>query len=197
MKERIFEATTSPASASRSDRARPHPPDTGHVKPLGDLCLEIAEFAKDRDYRTLDYLMRMAAAEAYDQTPASLYPSPPDKTQLVGMWDWDVSNNRAYIDPPGARLFDVDPKASVTGLPLEDYIQAIHPDDVASFSNAVYFTAREGGCFKSTYRIVNQGRIIWVYAKGSCFVGPGKIPVRFPGALFDITAAMEDEAAAS
>ena len=170
------------------------PPDTGIAKPLGDLCLEIAEFAKDRDYRTLDYLMRMAAAEAYDQTSEPLRTSCPGKGELVGMWDWDVTNNKTYVDPPAARLFDVNPKASVTGLPLEDYIKAIHPDDVAAFSAAVYQAAHDGGCFKSTYRIINNGHIIWVYAKGSCFVGPGKIAVRFPGALFDITAVMTDGA---
>lgn len=42
------------------------------AKPLGDLCLEIAEFAKDRDYPTLDYLMRMAAEEAYSLTSEPL-----------------------------------------------------------------------------------------------------------------------------
>lgn len=192
MKKHIFEATPA-APDSRSYATRSRPPDPNNAKPLGDLCLEIAEFAKDRDYRTLDYLMRMAATEAYDQTPAPLYSPPPHNGQIVGMWDWDVSNNKTYVDPPGARLFDVNPEASVTGLPLEDYIKAIHPDDVASFSNAVYQAAREGGCFKSTYRVVSRGRIIWVYAKGSCFVGPGKVPVRFPGALFDITSAMTGE----
>jgi PAS domain-containing protein len=159
-------------------------------KTVGDLCLEIAEFAKDRDYRTLDYLMRMAATEAYDQTSDPLCVDYSGTGELVGLWDWDVSQNLAYVDPPAAKLFDVSPKASVTGLPLESYIKAIHPDDVAGFSAAVYSAAREGGCFKSTYRVVNEDRITWVFAKGSCFVGPGNVPVRFPGAIFDITKAM-------
>jgi len=164
--------------------------ESGKGKPLGDLCLEIAEFAKDRDHRTLDYLMRLAAEEAYDQTSDLFGIANPGKGELVGFWEWDVSHNKAYVDPPGAALFNVNPKASVTGLPLEEFIKSIHPEDAASFSNAIYQTARDGGCFKTTCRIVNNGRIVWVYTKGSCFVGPGKTPVRFPGALFDITASM-------
>ena len=156
-------------------------------KPLGDLCLEIAEFAKDRDYRTLDYLMRMAAAEAYEETCDTLLTG---KSELTGMWDWDVTNNLAYVDPPGARLFDLDPKTSARGRPLEDYIKAIHPDDMKPFSEKVHRVAREGGCFEATYRVINNSRIIWVYARGSCFMGSGKVPVRFPGALFDVTASM-------
>ena len=193
---KILSKTSYHPSHSVSPVVRPRPPDTRRGKPLGDLCLEIAEFAKDRDYRTLDYLMRMAAAEAYDRTSEPLTTQCPGKGELVGMWDWDVTNDKAYVDPPAARLFDVNPKASVTGLPLEDYMKAIHPHDVTSFSASVCRAAREGGRFKSTYRVVNQGRIVWVYAEGSCFVGPGKVPVWFPGALFDITAAMTGEAAA-
>lgn len=188
MKKFLSEATfLDPHYLSHSAQTRQSGTEKG--KPLGDLCLEIAEFAKDRDYRTLDYLMRMAATEAYDQTSDLLYPLPA-KDELIGMWDWDVTHNLAYVDPPTAKLFDVNPDASVTGLPLEDYIKAIHPDDVTSFSKSLYRATSEGGCFSASYRVINHGRIVWVHAKGSCFIGPGKIPVRFPGALFDITASM-------
>lgn len=168
--------------------------EINHAKSVGDLCLEIAEFAKDRDYRTLDFLMRMAAEEAYDQISETLPSFGPSKGELIGMWDWDVSNNVTYVDPPAAKLFDVNPKASTRGLPLGDYIKAIHPDDVKPFTDSVYAIASTGGCFHSTYRVINNGRIIWVYAKGSCFIGPGKTPMRFPGALFDVTASMTDQA---
>lgn len=187
MKKHISEATF---HTPHFPQIRPRPPHNHKPKPLGDLCLEIAQFAKDRDYRTLDYLMRMAAAEAYDQTSDPLNADMSGQGELIGMWDWDVTNNKAYVDPPAARLFDVNAKASVTGLPLEEYIKAIHPEDVASFKSGVYQIAHDGGCFKSTYRVINNGRVIWVYARGSCFVGPGKMPVRFPGALFDITPSM-------
>jgi PAS domain-containing protein len=162
--------------------------ESKRTKPLGDLCLEIAEFAKDRDYRTLDHLLRMAAAEAYEQTSSALPLS--GKNELIGFWEWDVSNNLTYVDPPAARMFDINPKASVRGLPVEAYIKAIHPDDVASFTRELYRVVKEGGCYKATYRVISNGTVSWIFAKGSCFVGPGKVPVRFPGALFDVTASM-------
>lgn len=160
-------------------------------KPLGDLCLEIAEFAKDRDYRTLDYLMRMAAAEAYDRSSDTLLMNDLDKAELIGFWEWDVSTNLAYADPSTAKLFDVDPKISARGIPVEDYFDAIHPDDVKCLTEALYRATKEGGCFNTTYRIINNDRLVWVYARGSCFVDREKTPVRFPGALFDITASMK------
>lgn len=175
---------------SISNLASTHQFEGNHAKPLGDLCLEIAEFAKDRDYRTLDYLLRMAAEEAYDQTSETLPSHRSGKNELIGLWDWDVTQNLAYVDPPAAQLFDVNSKDSVRGLPVETYIAAIHPDDVQSFAKELHRVATEGGCLKATYRIVNNNRVTWVYARGSCFVGTGKLPVRFPGALFDVTAAM-------
>lgn len=179
-----------PLSFIDSTRQPTSPPRQKKSKPVGDICLEIAEFAKDRDRRTLDFLLRMAAEEAYDHSSDMLYAHSIGKNELIGMWDWDVSHNLAYVDAPAAKLFDVSSSASVRGLPVEDYIKAIHPDDVKPFSDALYRTAREGGCFETTYRVINHGRIVWVFARGSCFVGPGKIPVRFPGALFDITDSM-------
>jgi PAS domain-containing protein len=159
-------------------------------KPVGDLCLEIAEFAKSRDYRTLDYLLRMAAVEAYDQTSDPLHSDHPGNNELIGFWDWDVSHNLAYVDPPAAKLFDVRSRASTKGLPLEEYIKAIHPDDVERFTQTLYRVATEGGHLNITYRVINNDSIVWLYAKGSCFIDPGKTPVRFPGALFDITESM-------
>jgi PAS domain-containing protein len=124
-------------------------------KPIGDLCLEIAEFAKERDYRTLDYLLKMAATEAYETSEVMSFDQP-GHSEMVGLWDWDVSNNLAYVDAPSAKLFNVAPKASSRGLPLESYLEAIHPDDVKSFSDAVYRVASEGGCLETIYRIISS-----------------------------------------
>lgn len=167
-----------------------HLPYNKKRRPLGDLCLEIAEFAKDRDYRTLDFLLRMAAAEAYDQTSETL-PSPlPGNNELVGLWDWDVAHNLAYVDPVAADLFDVGRKGANKGLPVQEYMKAMHPEDVTSFNNTVFQVANEGGLFDTTYRVINHGRIVWIHARGSCFRNSGKIPSRFSGALFNVTAAM-------
>lgn len=74
-------------------------------KPVGDICLDVAKFAGDRDCRTLEYLMKVAAAEAYECLDAPIDTS--FQVKSFGMWDWDVSSNLAYVDPTTAGLFGI------------------------------------------------------------------------------------------
>lgn len=153
-------------------------------RPVGDICLDIAKFAQDRDFRTLEYLMKLAAAEAYECLDEPVDPS----TQLksFGMWDWDVSSNLVYADTTTARLFGVDPERSRNGLDLRNFETNIYSEDLPEYSRALHAAATRGGEFETRYRIISNGKLVWVYAKGSCLLSKGNIPTRFPGALIEV-----------
>ncbi|WEF52745.1 PAS domain-containing protein [[Pseudomonas] carboxydohydrogena] len=150
-------------------------------KPVGDLCLDIAKFAEDRDCRMLEYLMKLAATEAYECLDAPIEPHTQMKS--FGVWDWDISSNLVYADAATARLFSVDPEKSKKGLDLRYFEASIHPDDMPKYSSALLAAATNGGDFEARYRLIVNGRLEWISAKGFCFLSKGKTPTRFPGVL--------------
>jgi PAS domain-containing protein len=162
-------------------------------RPLGDVCLDIASFAQQRKHEFLSYILRLAAAEAYKSTAEEdvfELPMPrrlAAKQLIVGIWDWDISNDRNYLDAGGAEFLNVDPVRAARGMPNMNYLSAIHPDDVAHVQAALAQSMRRGGTFECEYRLIRNDRISWILARGSCTLDRDGRPVRLPGAMVDIT----------
>jgi len=159
-------------------------------RPVGDICLDIAKFAGDRDCRTLEYLLKLAAAEAYECLDEPI--DPPAQLSSFGMWDWDVTSNLVYADATTAKLFGVDPQQCTEGLDLRNFVTNIHPYDVPELSSSLYAAATGGGYFEARYRLTTNGKLAWVYAKGSCLMSKGNVPTRFPGTLIEISDSMAE-----
>lgn len=153
-------------------------------KPVGDVCLGIAKFAEDRDCRTLQYLMRLAATEAYECLDEPI--DVPAQMQSFGVWEWDVSTNLLYADATTGMLFGIDPKKSQKGLDLSHFEARIHPNDLPKFSSAILAAATKGGAIEVRYRVIASGNAVWVHAKGSCFLSKDKPPTRYLGAVMPI-----------
>jgi len=107
----------------------------------------------------------------------------------IGTWDWDVPAGRVVADERFARLYDVDPAKAASGLPLTDFLAAIHPDDAPAVLARINLALEDCGSFNAEYRLVQRdGTVRWVSAQGRCVAGPDGHPLRFPGVTFDITA---------
>ncbi|MBC7578695.1 MAG: PAS domain-containing protein [Tardiphaga sp.] len=162
-------------------------------RPLADVCLDIASFAQERKHEFLSYILRLAAAEAYKSTAEEdAFELPRSKRLasqelIAGIWDWDIINDRSYLDPVSAGFFDVDPDSAACGLPNMAYLSAIHPDDVATVEAAITQAMRHGGLYEAEYRLIKNDRLTWVYARGSCTLDRSGQPVRMVGAVIDIT----------
>jgi PAS domain-containing protein len=162
-------------------------------RPLGDVCLDIASFAQERKHEFLSYILRLAAAEAYKSTAEEDAFELPMKRKLaareliVGIWDWDISNDRNYLDTNAAQFFNVDPVRAAGGLPNMNYLDVIHPEDIAKVNAAIAQSTRIGGIFECEYRLIKNDRIKWVMARGNCTLDKYGRPVRLPGAIVDIT----------
>ena len=139
---------------------------------LEALCIEIARAAEDQDQQLLGHLLRVAALEAAEravtfeafQLPISKFAKGADR--IIGMWDWDVTNNLNYLDPRCAEYFNVDPALAEKGLPNETYGQAVHPDDIDCNIDALNLAIKRGGIYVSEYRVVQTNRVRWVHARG-------------------------------
>lgn len=109
-------------------------------------------------------------------------------TGVAGSWDWDVRNDRLYLDESMAALYGIDPIAAAQGLPTNFFFKCIHPRDVNRLRIAVAGVLHGAELFLKTYRIIAaDGLVRWVEAHGRCHFGSDEQPERFTGILVDVT----------
>jgi PAS domain S-box-containing protein len=110
-------------------------------------------------------------------------------TDLVGTWDWDVVNDKVTADDQFAALFNLDSLRAGLGVPIQDFLRAVHPDDVGRVGDEIAAALREGTIFKSEYRLQHpDGKQTWVVASGRPRLDSEGRVHRFPGVAIDVTA---------
>ena len=116
-----------------------------------------------------------------------------ESSSFVGTWDWHVEENRVVADARFAELFNVDVDKAAVGAPIEDFIAAIHPDDVESHVQAsIEYTLQHGGDFSEEYRLIQKnGSIVWVLARGYGYKNAAGKVSRFTGIAVNMTAQRE------
>lgn len=109
-------------------------------------------------------------------------------SDMVGTWDWDIEDNLVTADDRFAALYGVSPGQAATGLPIEDFLGAIHPDDRQRAISEISDSLKDAGPVRFEYRILAEdGSVRWVVASGRVITdGKGKA-VRLPGVVVDIT----------
>lgn len=111
-------------------------------------------------------------------------------------WRFDVVNNTVAADAKLAQLFGIEPQIAAQGLPLENYIAAIHPADRDRVAAAIEEAIATGDPFQCEYRVLNaKGNEHTVSARGRVEYNLHGAAVAFPGILFDITERRRMEAA--
>src|SRR5690606_13029607 len=109
-------------------------------------------------------------------------------SDLVGTWDWDVVENIVAADDRSARMYNIDPLHAGLGVPVERFLDAIHPDDLARVQADIEHTLSTGSDFRSEYRITGADGILrWIVASGRPRLGPSGRAERFPGLIVDVT----------
>lgn len=149
---------------------------------LSDLFAELAEYATSHNQPLIAHISRMAALEARGKD----VPAPLLGWRIIGMWDWDAVNDITYFDEKCAELFNVDPDAARKGLPISDYIKAIHHEDAPRVADAIMHALKNGGPYEARYRVVSDGRIRNVVARGACTLDTTGRAVRFPGFILEL-----------
>ncbi len=106
----------------------------------------------------------------------------------IGIWDWDVVEDRVRSDARFATLYGVDPADAEQGAPITEFFRSVSPDDLPRVQAEIEAAMRDGGAFHSEYRLIRpDGTVRWVVAQGSCIIDEAGQPVRFPGASYDVT----------
>ncbi|WP_439627104.1 PAS domain S-box protein [Gemmata sp.] len=117
----------------------------------------------------------------------------------MGTFDWDVAADRIDWDDRGRAVFGVAPGEN-TGL--DAFLARLLPDDRGPAAEQVRaaLDPTGGGAFQAEYRVLGPDRAAprWVAARGQVWfegTGPGRRPVRFVGAVLDVTDRREADAA--
>ena len=105
----------------------------------------------------------------------------------VGTWVWDIAAGTIMADERLARMFGVDPAEAARGAPLGRFVAAVHPEDQERIAGVLDQVVRHGGEHEVEHRIIHNGQVRWIVARGRCELDAGGKPVRFPAATVDIT----------
>lgn len=111
-------------------------------------------------------------------------------------WRWRIQENLIFTDAAFANLFGVDPEAATQGLPIELFLNGMHPDDREPVSAAIQTAIATGEEYFAEYRVRSaSGAERWIAARGRVEYDADGTPISFPGALSDITERKQIEAA--
>ena len=105
----------------------------------------------------------------------------------AGAWEWDIAAGTLVADVRFANLYGLDPVAAAQGLPSSAFFAPVHADDQLRLKIAVAGALHGAEVFTRDYRVVRNGAVHWVSARGRTYLDADDRPVRFSGVLADIT----------
>jgi len=105
----------------------------------------------------------------------------------AGAWEWDIPAGRLVADARFADLYGLDPVGAADGLATSSFFATVYAPDRMRLKIAVAGALNGAEVFARDYRIVLDGEIRWVSARGRTFMDAEERPVRFAGVLADIT----------
>ncbi|MBW9114596.1 PAS domain-containing protein [Rhizobium cauense] len=100
----------------------------------------------------------------------------------AGLFTWDMNADLLYADGALAELFGLDPKATERGLPVQSYLDRVHPDDVATLAKQISDAIVAEHPTVQHYRSQKaDGSYVQVSAFGRCFRDRDDNPAHYAG----------------
>jgi signal transduction histidine kinase len=104
----------------------------------------------------------------------------------LGIWDWDVENNKLVWDDQMYQLYGL--KKEVFSVAYDAWLRGLHPDDRAFSQEASEMALRKEKDYDTEFRVVwPDGSLHVLKAKGDVFLNDEGKPVRMTGVNYDIT----------
>lgn len=133
-------------------------------------------------------------AEGTSQPPPLFADDGLNDNAILGMWYWDVLNDRLYADARMACLFNVDPHEAMRGTRCGAYVDGIHPDDREGVAREIERCVRAAIDFQCEYRIVPPSGERQISAFAQCHRTEAGSAGHYVGMAFDITKQRSSEA---
>ncbi|WP_380783003.1 PAS domain-containing protein [Sphingomonas sp. R86520] len=106
----------------------------------------------------------------------------------VGVWTYDVASDCFFCDAAIAALYALDAERGAVGLPREEFLANVHPQDRISLQKTMSGGLQRLGELELEYRLVHpDGSIRWVLSRGHTYFDESGVPVRRTGVGVDMT----------
>jgi PAS domain S-box-containing protein len=105
----------------------------------------------------------------------------------AGVWEWDIKSGRLLADARFSDLYGLDPVMAAEGLPSSVFFQTVYEPDRMRLKIAVAGALNGAEVFARDFRVVLDGEVRWVSARGRTYLDDDENPIRFTGVLVDIT----------
>lgn len=106
-----------------------------------------------------------------------------DVARFLGAWRWLVAKDRIFFGEEIAVMFGIDPTAGRSGLKVSRLAQSIHPDDQASFFEAIERASYFGGDISFSCRLMAENEFCRIEVAGGCIrAETGGRPAEYLGA---------------
>ncbi len=107
-------------------------------------------------------------------------------TAQVATFDWDVPNDLVFGNDLLGRFFAM--PDSVDGMPVEQYLAAVHAEDLERMREAINAALTSGGHYEVQYRTTDaSGMERWLLARGEAKLDADGQPLRLAGVILDVT----------
>lgn len=103
----------------------------------------------------------------------------------VGLWFWDLGENKIYSTPKCNEFFETAPHEILT---YESFIRIVHPEDVERVETALRESQINGREYNAEYRVIYaDGNIHWLAAHGKTFLDAEGNPKTMMGLVRKVT----------
>ncbi|MFC3607687.1 ATP-binding protein [Stutzerimonas tarimensis] len=119
-----------------------------------------------------------------------------EASDLLGIWDWDLRESDYRQQPDFFSLVPMNMPGATPGLSLKSFTDHIHPSDRERMLAAIDHCIHHSGSLAERYRLNGiDEEVRWAFARGRCHYDDQGTPLRFPGAIMDITRQQASEEA--
>ena len=100
----------------------------------------------------------------------------------AGFYSWDIPENVLYADSALAAIFGLDPDLAEKGLPIEAYLERVHPDDRPRLAKTIRDSIVGHHPQQEIYRVMDgSNTYVSVVSYGRGFRDTSGNPVRYVG----------------
>jgi PAS domain S-box-containing protein len=143
--------------------------------------------ARIRQYTIRDQLEALQAYAAQIRSSNEMVELALNTGAVLGTWLWQVQEDIMTGDERFANTFGLDHQLVKSGIPLQVYIDVVHPQDIDYLHGKIAEALHRGGSYRAEYRVKDvKGNWRWIEANGNCELDADGLAVRFPGLLIDI-----------
>lgn len=110
----------------------------------------------------------------------------------AGFFTWDIPDNLLYGDAALAALFGIEAAKAEQGLPVESYLERVHPGDLPGLAKAIHDSIVAHLPQQESYRVRNAtGQYVRVASFGKGFRDRNGCPIKYVGIVIP-SAEVED-----